>query len=427
MIHVAFITDNEYLLPTKIAVLSLIKNANRDTKGIIYIVCESVEYSREYMKEIETNNFQIEYILIDKRKVENVRAKHLYVSVVASNKFLLPDMLFGLDKVLYLDGDIIVRKDLSELFDIDLEDSYLAAVKDMGAVKCGCTDVRDINGDYFNSGVMLLNLAQLRKDGMPSKLIEDRVNDDDMRFMDQNSLNRVLGERVKYISLQYNYMKANLLEFEPDEIARFWAISRQEYDDISADPVILHLTNYLKPWKSRHAIGMDEWCKYLDGKDVLIVMDNYLHEQEKELEIKYREKLIQHINEYEFRIKQENESHMYLMRKYASTKNKSGKNRRYVIYGAGVNAINIFKKCHEANKEDSIEAFAVTNKCGNADYLFGIPVVMIDELVEDKNRLVIIVSVRESSRKEVLTRLAELEFRNVVVDGMQFEWNNIEE
>ena len=71
---------------------------------------------------------------------------------------------------LYIDGDILVREDLEELFNVDMEDCLIAAVRDMGGeVKLHFNDLLGTE-NYFNSGVMLLDLAGLRRGDYPVKL-----------------------------------------------------------------------------------------------------------------------------------------------------------------------------------------------------------------------------------------------------------------
>ncbi|MCK7489743.1 MAG: hypothetical protein MZU79_05535 [Anaerotruncus sp.] len=89
-----------------------------------------------------------------------------YVTSAAYLKFDLPDLIPNQDKVLYLDGDIIIQKDLSDLFEINIKDYYAGAVKDIGLID------NDLNiKNYFNSGVMLLNLKLMRENNASTALL----------------------------------------------------------------------------------------------------------------------------------------------------------------------------------------------------------------------------------------------------------------
>src|SRR3954463_494532 len=87
---------------------------------------------------------------------------------VVWQRVLLPALLSDLDKVLYLDSDVIALGSVEPLFEVDISDSYLAAVTNPmhelwtdWPERIGLPD----EPSYFNSGVMLMNLDLLRKDG----------------------------------------------------------------------------------------------------------------------------------------------------------------------------------------------------------------------------------------------------------------------
>lgn len=98
-------------------------------------------------------------------------------------------------KMIYLDIDIMVRGDIGELYDIDVEDYELAAAKDYhGQIF--------IARDYFNSGVLLLNLNVIRETGLFDRTLE-LCRDKKMIMPDQSALNR-FAKYVRYISPKFN-------------------------------------------------------------------------------------------------------------------------------------------------------------------------------------------------------------------------------
>ena len=108
-------------------------------------------------------------------KYNNLEKKDFPVSTAALFKFDLPNLLpDSIEKVLYLDGDIIVQGDLSELYSTDISDVYAGVVKDYRGLtlKGDFNERLKINHTaYFNSGVLLLNLSLLRNDNLPEKLL----------------------------------------------------------------------------------------------------------------------------------------------------------------------------------------------------------------------------------------------------------------
>lgn len=155
---------------------------------------------------IEDDEFP--YPLADNVLVINV-AKQKYISKRTENakrywtwmcmmKCTMTKYFPDKDRVLILDCDTIVEKDISGLWNLDLTGYYYAAVKQK-------TDGRQgefTKGDYFNTGVLLCNLEKLR-DGMEDHLIY-RLNTNDYKFPEQDCINRYCEGNILPLAGRYN-------------------------------------------------------------------------------------------------------------------------------------------------------------------------------------------------------------------------------
>ena len=104
---------------------------------------------------------------------------------------LLADEIEDLpDKVLYLDTDTIINNDISELYNIDIDNYELACVKD---IYNWAAPSRWRIKNYFNAGVLLLNMKKCKETGLFAKT-RDLVNNKKLAYVDQDALNR----SVKY-------------------------------------------------------------------------------------------------------------------------------------------------------------------------------------------------------------------------------------
>lgn len=109
---------------------------------------------------------------------------------------LLADLVPGMpDKLLYLDIDIMIADDIKKLWDIDVEDYEYAAVKE----KYGCWLIRP---DYFNAGMLLLNMAMIRETGLLQKA-RKLIRRKKMLFADQSAIFRSTT-RKRLINRKYN-------------------------------------------------------------------------------------------------------------------------------------------------------------------------------------------------------------------------------
>ena len=192
-----------------------------------------------------------------------VNRTHAYVNHVSAYKMLIADKLPRLDKALYLDTDVIVRGDLSELFATDLGDAYLGGVPNMlNQVTLrerisAQAELKEMDW-YVNAGVLLLNLAAIRRDGVASRwqALLGRF----AGSVDQHILNHVCRGRIAFLPLRYNVCLSNL-DLYRDGTAHAFASPgecRRAYDD----PVIFHFTLRTKPWDYYDLPFAHEWFRH---------------------------------------------------------------------------------------------------------------------------------------------------------------------
>lgn len=131
-VDVAFICDSHYVLPTVVAITSLIDNKNKSTHYNIYVVAADISNREaEKFREFCAPDIRVYVIDVSLKKFEGIYT-YLHISSAAYLKFDLPNLIPELDKVLYLDSDVVIQRDMNDLFDIDISDHYLGAVIDIG-------------------------------------------------------------------------------------------------------------------------------------------------------------------------------------------------------------------------------------------------------------------------------------------------------
>lgn len=247
-ISIVYITDRNFFPNICISAYSIKRNRNHQFNYHVYVITDQVpEKETEVLYQLETERFQIHLIsaATDLRGFDRIIAR---ISEAACIKFQLAELLPALERVLYLDGDTIVQTDLSELFNVNIEDVYAAAVRDP-TVENVNTSVTDKLEKYFNSGMLLLNLRKIREDNIQKMLIDYRLNGVNY-FMDQDALNVVFAGKVRYLSARFNYLicmiyYAGSIKFPADY---GYDSDITEYERIChAD--IVHLSGAKKAWK----------------------------------------------------------------------------------------------------------------------------------------------------------------------------------
>lgn len=246
-VHIAFITDSNYVTPTIIAIRSLKECRNPHIPYRIYVIC--VEISQEdknRISHLQDTNFDIDTRHFDDDFFHHNEQNRLHVSSAALHKFELPNRFPDLDKLLYLDSDILVLQDLAEFYAIDLQEYYAGVIKDFQGTVIQNHHTKNGLNHYFNSGVMLLNLAKMREMDTPAKLISHKEHKRN-QFMDQDAFNVIFNEQVLFLPPKYNLMQV-YLSHPIEIIAQFFEQTVDAMNDHLRSPIILHLTGNKKPW-----------------------------------------------------------------------------------------------------------------------------------------------------------------------------------
>lgn len=215
-IPVFFAVDNGYIPFLGVALSSLIENTSKGNKYAIKVLFTSVtEENKARIKKYEKENISIEFVDLNKQ-LEEIKEK-LYTRNYFSNttyyRLFIPELYPEYDKAVYIDSDTVCLSDIAELYNTDMGDNLIAAVSD-GVVQTlkpfqdyveRVVGVADYN-NYFNAGVIVMNLKELREYKFEEKFIYMLGK---IRFevaQDQDYLNRLCKGRVKIIDYSWNRM-----------------------------------------------------------------------------------------------------------------------------------------------------------------------------------------------------------------------------
>lgn len=193
-------------------------------------------------------NARINWLEVQVGGLADIKIVHRYMSPLIYVRLLIPDLLpVDVEKVLYLDSDIVVNDDIGELWDIDLSQKTLFAVRDRIAFVSapgGLANYRELgiapDAKYFNSGVLLMNLKRWRDRGISERVFSYlRTYRDFIQMGDQDGLNAVLFDDWGELEFRWNWQiipSKNWLGIQP-----CWV---PESDSQS----LVHFVTSEKPW-----------------------------------------------------------------------------------------------------------------------------------------------------------------------------------
>ena len=170
----------------------------------------------------------------------------------------MPQIFPNLDKVLYLDADTLIMRDISPLFEINIEENYLGVTHDCEIVRMSNLDDTEYSDyftktlgvkieNYFQAGVMLVNLTQMRQDSITEKLLSALIKIGTPKFVDQDILNMVCQNKVKFIPQNWDYTW-HLSFWDNKYLEHIGDPLNKEYEKARLNPYIIHFTgNHTKP------------------------------------------------------------------------------------------------------------------------------------------------------------------------------------
>ena len=252
-INIVMLLDDNYFFCTYVALKSM--KINKDANAIynIYILIDGVSQdNQQKIQLLNEENFITKIIDIQEycQKYKNIQNVY-HISNTALVKFDIPNILPHLDKALYLDGDILVTKDLSELFNIDIDNFYLGAVRELRSEYTRKYNELTNTKYYFNSGVMLLNLRKMRDEDLPQKLLITKLNQPkSWRCMDQDVFNNVVNDNFKHLPIQYNNFISLFIadRINIKQLNTFYKTKFTSFKELCKNSTILHFACNLKPW-----------------------------------------------------------------------------------------------------------------------------------------------------------------------------------
>ena len=249
-----FLTINDEYAPyAACAIRSLTQHTDPNRFYRVIILYDKLAFgNRVKIRNLVTKNCEIQF-----RKLKNSLAlraiiKHcasktgsgdFFSSAVYFYRSFISRLFPQYDKAIYIDSDVILLDDIGELFDINLEDNVIGACVDpkVSAVPEFRDYVEKAVGvpaeEYINSGVLLMDLKQLRKMHYLSTMIGiiEKYNAS-LVAPDQDYLNVILRGKIKHLPLAWNAAPS---------------------DNLPSDTKLVHFNLSEKPWFYHNVVGED--------------------------------------------------------------------------------------------------------------------------------------------------------------------------
>lgn len=264
-IPILFAADINYVKYLYVAILSLLDNKKETTNYKIYVLSPK-KYPLEFIKDFNEliskyNGVSIQYVDMGEEIIDVKGclpdSTYYYLKIA--------EIISDYDKAIYLDPDIIILDDLTELYNVNLGTNYVAGVK----AACYMLDDNSLKeyydsiglydrSQYINANSLVFNLKLLRENNVTNKfcdLIKNNYNS-----QDQDILNLVCYNKIVHIPFKYNVMVKYLPYSSYEFLENIYG--EENLTDAQNSPVIIHYANYKqKPWCYDTELS-SYWWKY---------------------------------------------------------------------------------------------------------------------------------------------------------------------
>lgn len=266
-------SDYNFIIPLGVMMHSLC--INNESGGIVFHIIIDNSVTKEQKEQLHTVVSDKDTIFFYNINIDNIKD---YLIVKIENfpipiyyRLLMARILpASIHKVLYLDADIIVRHDLSKLWNTSIENFAVAAIPNQSNGNRFWERLnysKDLG--YFNSGVLLLNLDYIRENNLTEQFISYvKENPEKLLMPDQDVLNYTLRHCKKNLPVCFNAQEG-FYRIPPE------SVFVKDFDSDISDPFIVHYTKE-KPWNKNCKHPLRNLYYYY--KSGTIWKDNYFME-----------------------------------------------------------------------------------------------------------------------------------------------------
>ncbi len=257
-VPIVFSSNQEFAPVLAVMLQSIIAHATQGNTYDVVILTQDIDsaYGERLRSMLEGyDNFSLRIVDVSKYFSQYTLyvANRPDITVETYFRLVIPELMEGYEKVLYLDGDMIANADVAELLEVELGGALLAAAYDCDSIGCYYKPVKDLKeyrdevlklqypDQYFCAGVLVMDLRQFRAAYSAKELLEFAASYE-WRQHDQDVLNVIGQGRTKLLSPAWDLLRdAGNSQYMPGDLYSEFLRSERE-------PKIIHYGGKRKPW-----------------------------------------------------------------------------------------------------------------------------------------------------------------------------------
>ena len=246
-VHVSLCGDKRIFPYLPVLIFSVLHN--NPSTNIHFLHIDEIDATFLHRITNHFNSPKIDFIKLTPKEIgftmpENAPSYWSHLPIEMYGRILIPNLLPNLDRMVYLDTDIIVSGDLSKLWNFDLEGNIIGMAKEK---------------DYYQSGVLLMDLKKMREIKFEETLkrLNNRVPNIDQPLINENYV-----DQIKEIPIIFNFGR---LLTDQNDVKYFDDLFLKEYfgEEYFNSIVIHHYAGFIKGWHEKSS----QYFKYKEMMD----------------------------------------------------------------------------------------------------------------------------------------------------------------
>lgn len=268
--NILYTVDDAFVPQLAAGMCSIFEN-NRDAQDIdVYVFGQGISDGHARMLDEFAHGYGRRIHLIDISNLMDLIGIDFdtkgWKNIVLARLVMARLLPMDVHRVLYLDGDTIVRRSLQPLWDMDLGGSTLCMVAEPTVDRNRLGKIGLAGRPYYNAGVLFVDLDAWRATDAERRVLSCIEHEGARLFAnDQDAINITLADEIKQISPAYNY--ANTFDIYPyrflAKLVPTW-VDREMFDAARKDPTIIHYLGEERPWRRGNTHRFkDDYLHYL--------------------------------------------------------------------------------------------------------------------------------------------------------------------
>ena len=289
ILNIACSTDDNYIQHCVAMLCSLFEN-NKEHKIVVHLLNSGLsEKSQSIINTLcKRYSEELRFYDVEFSSLSSIKIKHEALSLATFYRIYLPSLLDKkINRVLYLDCDVIVLKDISEIYKLNLDEYGVAAVKDVTPENNLHRQIlgMELDDRAFCAGVLMINLKYWRERNCQKKMLK-YINDmgDKLVMEDQDVLNYEFHQH--WFELPYKYGKTPMAIVPLDKNQKW-----QDIYEFVFEPSIIHYATHVKPWLDIRIPDDKFYWKYVElssyPNPCKVKVSNYNRKRIKKTKLRY--------------------------------------------------------------------------------------------------------------------------------------------